>query len=99
MSGPPDLSAALDFTEQRPSQFDVLTDHIPQEWISAPATLDEKATIRRLPSEMVLWLMVGIALFRGKPIVEFARRLNICAKGLANEVILAKAACHRRVSA
>ncbi|KPY85295.1 Transposase [Pseudomonas syringae pv. spinaceae] len=39
---------------------------------------------------MVLWLVVGMALFRGEPIVEVARRLNICADGLANEVLLAK---------
>ncbi|EPM75294.1 transposase-like protein, partial [Pseudomonas syringae pv. actinidiae ICMP 18886] len=52
----------------------------------------EKATVRRrrLPSDMVLWLVVGMALFRGEPIVEVARRLNICADGLANEVLLAK---------
>lgn len=39
---------------------------------------------------MVLWLVVGMAFFRGEPIVEVARRLNICAEGLANEVLLAK---------
>ncbi|NVL60634.1 IS4 family transposase, partial [Pseudomonas syringae pv. actinidiae] len=48
---------------------------------------------------MVLWLVVGMALFRGEPIVEVARRLNICADGLANEVLWRRAAFHRRVSA
>ncbi|WP_175573161.1 transposase domain-containing protein, partial [Pseudomonas syringae] len=78
--------------EQPLSRLDVFTDHIPQEWISTAATLAEKATVRRrrLPSDMVLWLVVGMALFRGEPIVEVARRLNICADGLANEVLLAK---------
>ena len=45
--------------------------------------LSEKATIRRrrLPSDMVLWLVVGMAFFRNEPISEVARRLNICAEG------------------
>ncbi|WP_419675449.1 transposase domain-containing protein, partial [Pseudomonas syringae] len=92
MSVAQDLGAVLDFAEQPLSRLDVFTDHIPQEWISTAATLAEKATVRRrrLPSDMVLWLVVGMALFRGEPIVEVARRLNICADGLANEVLLAK---------
>ncbi|WP_230081011.1 MULTISPECIES: transposase domain-containing protein [Pseudomonas syringae group] len=81
MSVAQDLGAVLDFAEQPLSRLDVFTDHIPQEWISAAATLAEKATIRhrRLPSDMVLWLVVGTALSRGEPIVWVARRLNICA--------------------
>lgn len=87
-----DLSTVLDFAGQPLSRLEVLTDHIPQEWIEAAATLADKATIRRrrLPSDMVLWLVVGMAFFRSEPIVEVTRRLNICAEGLANEVLLAK---------
>ena len=68
----PDSSAALDFAEQRLSHLDVFTGHIPQEWITTPTTLAEKATIRRrrLPSDMVLWLVIGMAVFRRKPIFE-----------------------------
>lgn len=87
-----DLSAVLELADRPLSRLDVLTDHIPLEWIEAAATLADKAMIRRrrLPSDMVLWLVVGMAFFRGEPIVEVARRLNICAEGLANEVLLAK---------
>lgn len=101
MSVARDLGAVLDFAEQPLPRLDIFTDHIPQTWISTAATLAEKATIRRrsLPSDSVLWLVVGMALFRGEPIVEVARRLNICAEGLANEVLLAKSGLHRRVSA
>ncbi|WP_257978419.1 transposase domain-containing protein, partial [Aeromonas caviae] len=44
----------------------IFADHIPDEWITAAAALSEKATIRRrrLPSDMVLWLVVGMAFFR-----------------------------------
>ncbi|KZN42943.1 hypothetical protein N482_19230 [Pseudoalteromonas luteoviolacea NCIMB 1942] len=41
---------------------------------------------------MVLWLVVGMAFFRNEPIAEVARRLNICAKGLADEKLLANSA-------
>lgn len=87
-----DLSAVLEVAEQPLARLAVLAEHIPQDWIEAAASLADKATIRRrrLPSDLVLWLVVGMAFFRGEPIVEVARRLNICAEGLANEVLLAK---------
>lgn len=92
MSVAQDLSAVLDFSERPLSRLEVFADHIPDEWIATAASLADKATIRRrrLPSDMVLWLVVGMALFRGEPVIEVARRLNICADGLANEVLLAK---------
>jgi hypothetical protein len=92
MSVAQDLSAVLEFAEQPLSRLEVFAEHIPQEWIEAAAALAEKATVRRrrLPSDMILWLVVGMALFRGEPVVEVARRLNICAEGLANELLLAK---------
>ena len=72
----------------------LFTHHIPDEWIIAAATLSDKATIRRrrLPADLVLWLVVGMAFFRNEPISEVARRLNICAEGLANDVLLADSA-------
>lgn len=41
---------------------------------------------------MVLWLVVGMVFFRNDPISEVARRLNICAEGLANNVLLVDSA-------
>lgn len=65
--------------------------NIPVEWIESALHLSSKATIRRrrLPSEQVLWLVLGMALFRNEPVSEVARRLNICAQGLANNTLLA----------
>ncbi len=65
--------------------------NIPVEWIESALHLSSKATIRRrrLPSEQVLWLVLGMALFRNEPVSEVARRLNICAQGLANDTLLA----------
>lgn len=66
--------------------------HIPADWIESALALMNQASIRRrrLPSDMVLWLVIGMAFFRNEPIDEVVRRLNICAEGLANEVLLAK---------
>lgn len=74
------------------SNHSAFTQNIPVEWIESALTLSSKATIRRrrLPEDQVLWLVLGMALFRNEPIEEVARRLNICSKGLASEQLLAK---------
>jgi len=41
---------------------------------------------------MVLWLVMGMAMFRHESISEVARRLNICAAGLATDELLARSA-------
>lgn len=76
------------------AQLTTFAEHIPIDWVNHAANLSTKATIRRrrLPSDMVLWLVVGMAFFRNEPIAEVARRLNICAEGLADEKLLAKSA-------
>jgi hypothetical protein len=38
----------------------------------------------------VLWLLLGMALFRDKPVHEVARRLNVCAQSLASKHLLAR---------
>lgn len=92
MSLQDDLTAVLDVAEQPLARLPVLMDHIPDDWIHSAAALSGKASIRRrrLPPDMVLWLVIGMAFFRSEPITEVARRLNICADGLANEDLLAK---------
>lgn len=53
--------------------------HIPAEWMAPALQLFSSAAIRRrrLPADQVLWLVVGMALFRNEPVSEVARRLNI----------------------
>ncbi|MHA6128848.1 IS4 family transposase [Pseudomonas fluorescens group sp. PF-1] len=68
------------------------TQNIPLEWIASALDLSSQATIRRrrLPADQVLWLVLGMALFRDEPVHEVARRLNICAQGLASDHLLAR---------
>ncbi|WP_447780557.1 IS4 family transposase [Aeromonas veronii] len=89
-----DLNDVIEASGDMLARRAIFADHIPDEWITAAAALSEKATIRRrrLPSDMVLWLVVGMAFFRNEPISEVARRLNICAEGLANDALLADSA-------
>ncbi|MDZ3990939.1 IS4 family transposase ISAzvi6 [Pseudomonas sp. Teo4] len=69
------------------SDLGTFTQKIPGEWVASAPDLSAQATIRRhrLPSEQVLWLVLGMALFRDEPVHEVARRLNICAQGLASD--------------
>lgn len=74
------------------SDLSTFTQNIPVEWIESALHLSNQATIRRrrLPADQVLWLVLGMALFRDEPVHEVARRLNICAQGLASDSLLAK---------
>lgn len=74
------------------SDLSTFAQHIPVEWVASALDLSSSATIRRrrLPSDQVLWLVLGMALFRNEPISEVARRLNICAQGLASDSLLAR---------
>jgi len=83
----------LDLTERfNFSDLSSFTQHIPIEWVESALRLSSSATIRRrrLPTEQVLWLVLGMALFRDEPVHEVARRLNICAQGLASDKLLAR---------
>ena len=74
------------------SDLSTFTQNIPVEWVASALDLSTQASIRRrrLPTDQVLWLVLGMALFRDEPVHEVARRLNICAQGLATDHLLAR---------
>lgn len=82
-----DLNSLFNF-----SDLSIFTDNIPIEWVESALKLSSSATIRRrrLPADQVLWLVLGMAIFRDEPIHEVARRLNMCAQGLASLELLAR---------
>ena len=45
---------------------------------------------RRSPADQVLWLVLGMAIFRAVLIYEAARRLNICDQWLASYGLLTR---------
>lgn len=93
MSFPPFLS---DITESGyyPSSVTTFAEHIPREWLSLAIEQANQVTVRRrkLVSEYVLWLVVGMAFFRNEPLIEIARRMNISIDGEAVDTVMAKSA-------
>ena len=60
------ISETQSCSESFGGSFEVLTKHLSPEWVDASLSLSSHATIRRrrLPQDMVLWLVVGMAMFR-----------------------------------
>src|SRR3989304_10205318 len=64
----------------KPELLDRFREQIPKEWIEEALTLKEGfATMRRrrLPAIQVIWLVLGMALFRNRPIFEVVDKLNL----------------------
>ena len=79
------LSIALHATASvpRPDSFDSFCRRIPEEWVSAALEATGTATLRRrrLPAEQVVWLVLGIGLFRDRPIEEVVDSLDLALPG------------------
>lgn len=62
-----------------PEEFGRFQRHIPSEWIEAALEATGTASLRkrRLPAEMVVWLVVGMAMFRDLPIPDVVRSLDL----------------------
>lgn len=60
--------------------------------MASALNLSSQVTLRRhcLPTDQVLWRVLGVALFRDEPVHEVARHLNIRAQGLASDHLLAR---------
>lgn len=56
-----------------------LQTHIDPAWIEQALTTTDSVSLRRrrLPAEQVLWLVLGLALYRDWPIAEVAKRLEL----------------------
>jgi hypothetical protein len=62
-----------------PESFAGLRTQVPLEWIETSLAARGMATVRRrkLPMEQVMWLVIGIALYRDRPIQEVVHRLDL----------------------
>jgi hypothetical protein len=63
--------------------FDRICAHLPREWIEQALEATGTATLRkrRLPAEQVIWLVLGMALYRHRPIDELVGRLDLALPG------------------
>jgi hypothetical protein len=73
---PEELAATAQFA---PASFPTFVRHLDMDWIEEALLATETATLRRrrLPAEQVIWLVLGMALFRDRPIVEVVRHLDL----------------------
>jgi transposase IS4-like protein/DDE family transposase len=63
----------------KPEQFEKFTEHLDREWIEEALAATGTATFRRrrLPAEQVVWLVIGMALMRNRPIAEVVEHLDL----------------------
>jgi hypothetical protein len=63
----------------RPESFSDFSRRIPREWIDEALTATGTATVRkrRLPMEQVIWLVLGIGLFRNRAIEDVVDKLDL----------------------
>lgn len=75
------LAAALDETADHPGPetLDTFRASIDPEWIEEALSATGTATLRRrrLPAEQVIWLVLGMALLRDRPIVDVVSKLDL----------------------
>jgi hypothetical protein len=62
-----------------PEDFGRFRDHIDAAWIEQALAATGTASVRkrRLPAEQVVWLVIGMALYRNLPVVEVVRSLDL----------------------
>lgn len=62
-----------------PAAFDGLKSQLPLDWIRSCLAEHGVASVRRrkLPVEQMIWLLIGMALYRNRPIPELVERLNL----------------------
>lgn len=63
--------------------FETLTKAIRPEWVDEALQATDSASIRRrrMPAELVLWLVLGMALYRRTPVADLVRQLDLVVPG------------------
>jgi hypothetical protein len=79
------LSKVAEFT---PERFDDVRRHIEPTWIEQALQATGTATVRkrRLPADQVVWLIIAMALFRNRSIVEIVDKLDLALPGRSSTV-------------
>jgi transposase IS4-like protein len=74
------LNALASFT---PERFEDIRRNIDPEWIDQALHATDSATLRRrrLPAAQVIWLVIGMALFRNRSFQDIVAKLNLALPG------------------
>jgi hypothetical protein len=72
-----------------PQDLSIFQRELPLEWIEQALTTTDKASIRRrkLPAELVVWLVIGLGLYRNRPISEVVSKLDLKVVSEAGESV------------
>ena len=64
---------------ERPASFEQFSAAIEPQWVADALAAEGKASVRRrkLPAEYVVWLVIGMALFRDRAIAQVVHHLNL----------------------
>ena len=91
-----DLACVADVP--RPDSLDNFRARIDPEWIQMALEATGTASLRRrrLPAEQVIWLVLGMALFRDRSIVEVAESLNLALPGRRGPTVAPSAVAQAR---
>lgn len=91
-----ELVDAADFAN--PENLEQLKSHLKPEWIEEALTWAGTTTIRRrrLPAEQVVWLVIGMGLFRGEPIERVVDLLGVALPDKRNSLIAKSAIAQAR---
>ena len=86
-----------------PEDLSVFQKELPMEWIEQALDETNKASMRRrkLPAELVVWLVVGLGLYRNRPISEVVSKLDLTLTNKSGETVAPSAipqARHRLTS-
>lgn len=73
----------------RPESLDTFRRDIPETWVQQALEATGTASLRRrrLPAELVIWLVLAMALFRNRSIVEVAESLGLVLAGQRGSLI------------
>lgn len=73
----------------KPPEFEDLRRNIEAEWIEQALRATGTATLRRrrLPAEQVVWLVIGMALFRNRSIHDIVSKLDLVLPGVTPTVV------------
>lgn len=87
------LGSALEEIAEQPSaeSLDTFRKHLDHRWIKEALAATGVATLRkrRLPAEQVVWLALGMAMMRDRPIAEVVSRLDLALPGADGSGIVA----------
>ena len=64
---------------ERSESFELFSQRLDSEWIAQALQATGSATVRRrkLPAEYVVWIVIGMGLFRDRSIQEVVRHLDL----------------------